>query len=145
MKRADIALFAAVWWPVTALPQLRVLAYWAIWIFAWDDEIDGPTGAYADEWEAAQAFRTETLQFVRRKLGLSGPEAREQQQQQRPAVTANAIVGAFAFVGDHLRAAYSVGMFCWRILAGRAASKLPPTRRLSDVRRRNAETVGAEQ
>jgi hypothetical protein len=129
MKRADIALFAAVWWPVTPLPQLRVLAYWAMWIFAWDDELDEPTGAYADEWEAAQAFRKETLQFVRRKLGLLGSDAHEQQQQ-RPAVTANAIVKAFTFVGDQLRAAYSVGMFCWRVFCRWGCFERPPTRRL---------------
>jgi len=104
MRRADIALFASMWWPVTKLPELRVLAFWTMWIFAWDDEIDEPTGAYSDEFEAAQAFREETVQFVRHNLGL-----RAEAQGRRP-VTSNAIVEAFAFVGDQLRGAYSVGM-----------------------------------
>ncbi|KAI6709359.1 hypothetical protein JHW43_008131 [Diplocarpon mali] len=71
LKTADFALFASHWWPHADFDQLRIVAYLAIWLFLWDDVLDEPTGEYADNFEAAQSYRKETVQFLADTLGLS--------------------------------------------------------------------------
>ncbi|PBP28882.1 terpenoid synthase [Diplocarpon rosae] len=71
LKKADFALFASNWWPHADFDQLRIVTYLAIWLFLWDDVLDEPTGEYADNFEAAQRYRKETVQFLADTLGLS--------------------------------------------------------------------------
>ncbi|KAK0102186.1 hypothetical protein ONS95_001017 [Cadophora gregata] len=71
LKTADFALFASNWWPTAEFRELRIVAFLAIWLFLWDDALDEPTGEYADNFEAAQLYRSETEQFLADCLGLS--------------------------------------------------------------------------
>ena len=59
------------WWPTAEFRELRIVAFLAIWLFLWDDALDEPTGEYADNFEAAQVYRSETEQFLADCLGLS--------------------------------------------------------------------------
>lgn len=47
------------------------MTFLAIWLFLWDDALDEPTGEYADNFEAAQLYREETIQFLADTLGLN--------------------------------------------------------------------------
>lgn len=44
LKVTDFAYFVATWWPKAEYEQLKVLLYFMIWLFTWDDEIEEPTG-----------------------------------------------------------------------------------------------------
>ncbi|PVH82633.1 terpenoid synthase [Cadophora sp. DSE1049] len=70
LKTADFALFASNWWPNAEFRELRIVTFLAIWLFLWDDALDEPTGEYADNFEAAQVYRSETEQFLADCLGL---------------------------------------------------------------------------
>ncbi|KUJ16791.1 terpenoid synthase [Mollisia scopiformis] len=78
LKTADFALFGAMWWPTANFDELRILIFWAVWIFLWDDEADEPTGQCADDFETAQNFRQETIQFVHGCLKLDKTEKQRQ-------------------------------------------------------------------
>ncbi|TAQ88585.1 hypothetical protein B7494_g3094 [Chlorociboria aeruginascens] len=70
LKTADFALFASSWWPTAQFNELQIVTFLAIWLFLWDDELDEPTGVHSDNFQAAQAYRKETLEFIRRSLGI---------------------------------------------------------------------------
>lgn len=71
LKKADFALFASSWWPAAGFDELRIVAYLAIWLFLWDDELDDPTGRLSDDMENSQRYRLRTTQFVEQALGLA--------------------------------------------------------------------------
>ncbi|CAJ2509230.1 Uu.00g142560.m01.CDS01 [Anthostomella pinea] len=76
LELADFALFTALWWPEAPLAQLEVLAYLAIWLFTWDDEIDEPSGSYAEDISGAQAYRDSTLHFIVQSFDVIGSALR---------------------------------------------------------------------
>ncbi|ROV92483.1 hypothetical protein VSDG_06727 [Cytospora chrysosperma] len=98
LEAADFALFTALWWPDSpSLAHSEILAYLVIWLFTWDDEVDEPTGAYADDQKGAQLYRDQTLQFVGACLGLSNPGVCPQSR----------IVQSFDVIGSALSASYN--------------------------------------
>ena len=104
LKDADFALFTALWWPHTALKELRILSFLVIWLFTWDDEIDEPTGSCAQDFEGAQRLREETLQFVAWCLGL--------EKKERGIEPSNRIIESFRPIGQALSESYNLGQFC---------------------------------
>ncbi len=70
MREKD-SLTRPQWWPHADFNELRIVTFLAIWLFLWDDALDEPTGEYADNFEAAQLYREETVQFLADTLGLS--------------------------------------------------------------------------
>ena len=72
-----------------------------IWLFIWDDEIDEPPGSMNTKFDAAQAFRRDTLDFIEYTLDLSAPDV--------PPVPPNPIIKGFQPISDALCVAYTVG------------------------------------
>lgn len=83
------------------MEELRILTFLAIWLFTWDDEIDEPTGSCADDFEAAQAYRLETMEFVEHCLGL--------RTSNMPPVASNPIIESFRVIGERFYVAYNPG------------------------------------
>ncbi|KAI9705375.1 MAG: hypothetical protein M1820_005205 [Bogoriella megaspora] len=100
LKDADFAYFTSLWWPQAPFEELQVLAFLVIWLFTWDDEIDEPTGAVADDFDAAQRYREETSNFVELCLGLA--------VQAHNSAPRNLIVRSFRDIADGLCAFYNL-------------------------------------
>ncbi|KAL9115819.1 MAG: hypothetical protein Q9227_000187 [Pyrenula ochraceoflavens] len=71
LKAADFALFSALWWPSAPFEELCTLAFFIIWLFTWDDEVDESTGSFTDGLEAAQGFREHTVRYIAEFLGVT--------------------------------------------------------------------------
>ncbi|KAI0002390.1 isoprenoid synthase domain-containing protein [Xylariaceae sp. FL0662B] len=99
LESADFGLFTALGWPEASLERFETLASLVIWLFAWDDEIDEPTGAYSENMSGAQTYREQTLRFVENCMGLI-PHGTGGLRPQ------NGIVQSFDVVGAALRANY---------------------------------------
>lgn len=106
LRKADFALFACCWWPNAQLPKLRILAYLAIWLFLWDDEIDQTSGTLSSSFEAAQCWRDATVETVTYYLGLG----------EKPSglSTQSSLIKSFSDIGQALCAHYTLGRlnFC---------------------------------
>ncbi|KAF1817442.1 terpenoid synthase [Eremomyces bilateralis CBS 781.70] len=100
LKRSDFALFAASWWPQADFTELKIMLYMSIWLFTWDDEIDEPGGSCTDDFDAAQAYRKNTIEWVSYCLGLWKGESAP--------VPQNRIIESFQEVGEAFRDVYSV-------------------------------------
>jgi hypothetical protein len=111
LKLADFGTFAALWWPTAPLKQLKILAFLVIWLFTWDDELDEPSGSFADDFEAAQRYRAETARFVRYCLGVHDEGKHEGVNGQSPAPV-NAIVESFRSIGEGFCRYYDLGEIC---------------------------------
>ena len=77
------------------------MTFLSIWLFLWDDEIDEATGSLNMDFEAAQVFRQETIDFIEYTLDLGTQEV--------PPIPPNAIINSFRPVSDALCVAYTVG------------------------------------
>lgn len=102
LKSADFALFASNWWPKAEFNELRIVTFLAIWLFLWDDELDEPTGVHADNFETAERYRDETVQFLENSLGLGS-------SQEEPPTASHATIDSFREIGQKLKVAYTVG------------------------------------
>ncbi|KAH7389368.1 isoprenoid synthase domain-containing protein [Phaeosphaeria sp. MPI-PUGE-AT-0046c] len=83
--------------------ELTVLLYFAIWLFNWDDEIDEPTGSYADDLDGAERYRSQTIDFVLKSLGLQDQVSSTSFYRAQ-----NKIIASFKDIGEPLARAYSV-------------------------------------
>ncbi|KAF4808338.1 Presilphiperfolan-8-beta-ol synthase [Colletotrichum siamense] len=70
LTRIDSGLFSSTWWPGATLAGGDILSCLALWLFIWDDEVDAEVGGLASDFQAAQTFRKETIEYVRHCLGL---------------------------------------------------------------------------
>lgn len=100
IQLADFAFFGATWWPCASLEKLRIVTYFAIWLFIWDDEIDSTDGSMGDEFDAAQLYRDQTLSYIGYTLGLEGSHL-------DPFIT-NSIILSFAPIGEALKRSYTL-------------------------------------
>ena len=134
LRKADFALFACSWWPNADLPRLRIMAYLAIWLFLWDDEIDQTSGTLAGDFDAAQAWRSDTLNAVTYYLGLcEGPL--------KPS-SRSRLIHSFKEIGEALSVYYSVGECgCSSIMGSCLCGSLQKTLGLTTSRIRTAPTV----
>ncbi|KAI0400193.1 isoprenoid synthase domain-containing protein [Xylaria palmicola] len=98
LEAADFAYFTALWWPDAQLEQLETLAYLVIWLFTWDDEIDQPTGLYAEDYSGARSYRDDTLNFVAACLGLLPKRSIQ--------LPLNDIIQSFDIIGSSLHDLY---------------------------------------
>ncbi|KAL7623800.1 hypothetical protein AAE478_005353 [Parahypoxylon ruwenzoriense] len=99
-EATDFALFVALWWPDAPSEKLETLAYFIIWLFIWDDEVDEPPGSYSGDFDRAQIYRDHTLRFVGRCMGILPGEGDSLPQ--------NKIIRSFEDIGSELRAFYNV-------------------------------------
>jgi hypothetical protein len=90
-------------WPKAQYEELKVLMYFIIWLFNWDDEIDEPTGYYSKDLDGAEIYRTRTIHFVLECLGLQDRPATQSSQAQ------NKIIASFTEIGEPLAKAYTIG------------------------------------
>ncbi|QKX52974.1 uncharacterized protein TRUGW13939_00045 [Talaromyces rugulosus] len=96
-RSSDFGHFGATWWPYASdFTRLRIVTYVAIWLFIWDDEIDNATGSMWEDWESAQKFRLDTIQYVEYCLGL----APEDQKDPEPR---SSIIRGFEVIGVTIR------------------------------------------
>jgi hypothetical protein len=103
LRASDFAFFAAAWWPKAQYEELKVLMFFTIWLFIWDDEIDEPTGYYSDDLAGAEEYRARTTEFVTECLGPHDlPSA-------RPLPAQNKIISSFRDIGAPLAKAYTTG------------------------------------
>ncbi|KAF9895337.1 hypothetical protein FE257_000241 [Aspergillus nanangensis] len=70
LKKSDFALFAATWWPHVEFHRLVILAYYSLWLFLWDDEVDSSTGMRYDNLEETKKGHAEALSYISHCLGL---------------------------------------------------------------------------
>ncbi|MCJ1333199.1 hypothetical protein MMC10_009893 [Thelotrema lepadinum] len=69
MKKLKGAYFGATWYPYASLETLRASTFVAIWLFAWDDEVDSTEFSnLVNSYEAANAFRNKTVRHIHRCL-----------------------------------------------------------------------------
>ncbi|KAF1913064.1 isoprenoid synthase domain-containing protein [Ampelomyces quisqualis] len=102
LRASDFAFFASTWWPRAHYDELRVLMFFTIWLFNWDDEIDEPMGCYSEDLDAAEEYRSQTIDFVLECLGLHDrPSA-----QRFPAQ--NKIIASFREIGEPLAKDYTI-------------------------------------
>ncbi|KAL2172130.1 hypothetical protein VTG60DRAFT_131 [Thermothelomyces hinnuleus] len=74
VKAADITLFASGLFPTASAEDLKTAAFYYVWLFLWDDVIDGAEAEGAGDVLAAEAYCRRSVAFVRRALGVDGPE-----------------------------------------------------------------------
>lgn len=98
----DYALFTALWWPEASLERLQTLAYFIMWLFIWDDEVDEPTGAYSEDLSGAQTYREQTLRFLEDCMGLATAHPREDGRSR----SYNHLIQSFDVIGSGLCACY---------------------------------------
>ncbi|KAF5516045.1 Presilphiperfolan-8-beta-ol synthase [Colletotrichum siamense] len=70
LTKIDSGLFSSTWWPGATLADGDILSCLALWLFIWDDEMDAEVGDLSSDFQAAQTFRRETIEYVRHCLGL---------------------------------------------------------------------------
>ncbi|MCJ1280709.1 hypothetical protein MMC26_000026 [Xylographa opegraphella] len=103
LKAGDYGLFGATWFPFASLERLRIVTFLCIWLFIWDDEIDSDVGSLAANFALAQKFRSETLTYIKNRLGLdtSGEFLK----------TSDPVIKSFDMIGDALRESYTRGLW----------------------------------
>ncbi|KAM3072435.1 hypothetical protein ACMFMG_009236 [Clarireedia jacksonii] len=99
LKAADFALFGSCWWPHASEGSLRIVAYLAIWLFVWDDELDSEIGPLANDFSRGQAFRSDTIRYVTHCLGLESQDLGDE--------PTNNIIRSFKVIGDAICHAYT--------------------------------------
>ncbi|KAF5528452.1 Presilphiperfolan-8-beta-ol synthase [Colletotrichum aenigma] len=70
LTKIDSGLFSSTWWPGATLADGDILSCLALWLFIWDDEVDAEVGYLSSDFQAAQTFRRETIEYIRHCLGL---------------------------------------------------------------------------
>jgi hypothetical protein len=103
LEASDFALFAATWWPNANYGELTVLLYFAIWLFIWDDEMDEPTGLYAEDLEGAKRYRVRTTDFALKCLDLPG-HTREPELE----LSEEKIIASFRSIGEPLAKVFTI-------------------------------------
>ncbi|MCJ1293100.1 hypothetical protein MMC34_004653 [Xylographa carneopallida] len=99
LKAGDYGLFGAAWFPFASLERLRIGTYLCIWLFIWDDEIDSDVGSLAANFALAQEFRSETLRYIKNRLGLDTSAEFLK--------TSDPVIKSFDIIGDALRESYT--------------------------------------
>ncbi|KAL2119691.1 hypothetical protein VTJ04DRAFT_6652 [Mycothermus thermophilus] len=95
VKAADIGLFAAGLFPDAPYDILEIAAFYNVWVFLWDDAIDGGDGDLSD----AEAYCRQSVAFVERSLGSStGVDSTPS-----PAAAPTKVCASFGDVGKRLR------------------------------------------
>ncbi|MCJ1417265.1 hypothetical protein MMC32_003607 [Xylographa parallela] len=99
LKAGDYGLFGATWFPLASLEKLRIATYLCIWLFIWDDEIDSDVGSLAANFALAQEFRSETLRYIKNRLGLDTSADFLK--------TSDPVIKSFDIIGNALRESYT--------------------------------------
>lgn len=101
IKKQDIALNTAMFWPHAELSRLVVCSYISLWLFLWDDQIDVKTGTRHSDMEAARRAHAEVLSYMSYCLQLDYgyPEVKP----------TDPLVLLFKEIGDALCREYDIG------------------------------------
>ena len=82
-----------------------MLLYLVIWLYIWDDEVDQPEGAYADDLQSAESYRQRTSSFVSQCLQTGEcPPLPDLSGEHR-------IIDSFRDVGRPLAKFYDAGLY----------------------------------
>lgn len=89
-----------MWWPDADLEEYRILTFLIMWLFIWDDLFEQYVSKPSLGPAAAEKYRLETVEYVRRCLGFgSGPIT----------VPEEILISSFDVIGEALRGAYNNG------------------------------------
>ncbi|KAF3804594.1 hypothetical protein GCG54_00012081 [Colletotrichum gloeosporioides] len=105
LTKIDSGLFSSTWWPGATLADGDILSCLALWLFIWDDEVDAEVGDLASDFQAAQTFRKETIEYVRHCLGLDEGDCVTREPPE------SRIIAFFKVIGDASCQAYGLGMY----------------------------------
>jgi hypothetical protein len=83
------------WFPDAPYAVLETAAFYCVWLFLWDDAIDGASSASSDGL-AAEEYCQQSVAFVRHHLGLDEPGSLEPKAPTR-------VCESFAEVGARVR------------------------------------------
>lgn len=70
-KKSDFALFSSLWWPDAAWDDLYTAMLFTVALFVWDDTIDTNEHMLAADFEKAEMWREQSLDYFRYHLRLS--------------------------------------------------------------------------
>ncbi|KAK3987444.1 isoprenoid synthase domain-containing protein, partial [Cladorrhinum sp. PSN332] len=76
MRKANLRLFASLWWPIVTLHRLETVAYYSLWVFLWDDEIDCAGLSMGEdekheEGAEEEVRRARAMQYIKFHLGVT--------------------------------------------------------------------------
>ena len=75
----NIGMLACEWYPAAPQDRMETIALFTTWVVCWDDSVDADEGDLADDFEAAERWRSKTLQIAKRGLGLAPSDDEVQQ------------------------------------------------------------------
>ncbi|KAF7355583.1 Terpene cyclase [Mycena sanguinolenta] len=71
----DCALHAATWFPNATFDALRLIAWFAAFLYVWDDEVDSPRFSnLSQDLDAGEKFRLDTIEHMKKYLGDKRPQ-----------------------------------------------------------------------
>ncbi|KAJ7646572.1 isoprenoid synthase domain-containing protein, partial [Roridomyces roridus] len=95
MKDAGFASQIALWYPDAEWEELMLVTAYLLWIWIWDDEVDGGTTNISRNAEQAREYYAQSREYVQQCLGL-----KEKPQGSDASIHPN--MRLFSFVGDGL-------------------------------------------
>ncbi|KAE8355265.1 isoprenoid synthase domain-containing protein [Aspergillus coremiiformis] len=107
LKRCDFAHLAATSWPLAGFNELYILSFLTLWLSTWDDQIDETKGYLSNDFEAAELYRCETIQFVAQCLDLELTEHWPLSDNCTASLPEDRIVQSFDVIGEALCKAYT--------------------------------------
>ncbi|KAI1328232.1 terpenoid synthase [Xylariaceae sp. FL0255] len=101
LKQANFARLMSLWYPDAEWEELKVATAYSVWIFVWDDEIDGGDTDAAQNEALAQEYYRQSLSYIHNMLGLGGEE-------ENAIEAPHANMELFADVGQGVRSATDI-------------------------------------
>ncbi|KAJ5181652.1 hypothetical protein N7449_011799 [Penicillium cf. viridicatum] len=101
----DYALLSSMWWPRAAADRLQTCTFWFLWLFTWDDEIDQSTSDLFIHINNANAFRKESLEYVKFCLGVGDDETAKWDFPNNP--PDRPLIQSLDVIGAHLQTIYN--------------------------------------
>ena len=98
-----------MWWPRAKSDRLKICAFWMLWLFTWDDVLDRDDSEISGNLQDAEAFRRETLRFIKHVLGVEDdhtPDWRLDEQ-----MPEGGVIASFEVVGVEMRRVCNKGMW----------------------------------
>ena len=97
-----------MWYPRAEAKRLQTVTFWLLWLFTWDDEIDQSTSELSINFEDANRFREETMEYLRHALGVPTKDIDRFRFDVDPPT--NRLIRSLDVIGAELKEAYSKGM-----------------------------------
>lgn len=103
LKKADFGMITGVWWPEADWEEYRILTYFIMWLFIWDDLFEIKISEPSAGSQAAEEYRKETVLYVQQCLGFGSCSVN---------IPMNPIISSFDVIGEAIMLAYNYGESC---------------------------------